>query len=68
MALTQRDLEGAVCEKPDCTTRHESTTPLHLTSRCHEGAPVEAIYRGDGLLVIQCSVCHRLIANIAVAP
>lgn len=66
--LTQRELSGAVCEKPDCDTVHERTTPLHLTPRCHEGAPVEAIYQQFGVLAIQCFVCKRSVATIAVAP
>lgn len=62
MALTKDDFERMQCENPDC--RHESHE-LVLHSNCHPRTPTWTAYR-NGVLTVTCSLCHRVVAEIAV--
>lgn len=56
------------CQDPACTVKHAPLTEIFLQSNCHAGAGLCACYRKDGVLVLTCRVCERLVVKIAVAP
>jgi len=67
-AKTQADLDAMECGNPRCTEDHEAEG-LILTSTCHPRGGTLAFYRrGDGLLLLRCAVCLRLVTKIEVAP
>jgi len=64
MALTRRVLDPMKCGTPGCTC----AGPLILNARCHMGRPLQVEYDWTtGVLTVACSVCQRLVAEIAVA-
>lgn len=63
--FTKEKLNTLNCESPGCT--HEGHERIYLTPRCHQSRAVVASYhRTRGTLLIQCSVCKRIVAEIAV--
>jgi hypothetical protein len=62
MALTKDDLERMECQIPGC--KHESHEFV-LHSRCHYRTPTWTSYQ-NGVLTITCSLCHKVVAEIAV--
>lgn len=64
--LTQRNLDAAGCGTPDCGHDH---SVLFLHAICHPEAGLDVAYhKTTGGLVITCARCHKLIAEIEVAP
>lgn len=62
MLLYIEDLKDMKCPcgRPGCED------PIFMHAACHPSAPTWASYF-DGILTISCSVCEKVIAEIAVA-
>ena len=56
------------CSVPECRhENHDGTIFFH--GRCHLSAPVEVSYaKSTGTIRLACGQCHRLMAEISVAP
>ena len=62
--LTLRpELDRLRCDEPGCTEEHG---PIVLASRCHEDAPMWAVYHG-GELRLECAECGEHVLTIGVA-
>jgi len=65
MALTREILDHEGCGNPACTHDH---TVLFLHASCHPHHGTQVSYdKRTGAVSIECVVCERLIAEIAVA-
>ncbi len=63
--LFREDLDATGCETPDCNHDHSI---IYLHSRCHPRKGYAARYeKASGILRIECAVCERAIAEVAVA-
>lgn len=63
-SLTLRpELDRLRCDEPGCTEEHG---PIVLASRCHEDAPMWAVY-DEGELCLECAECGESVLTIAVA-
>lgn len=49
-----------------CGIPYSKDNPFELGGRCHKHAPVRVAY-WQGVLQIHCSVCERLICEVAVS-
>lgn len=59
--LTRAQLDQTGCDDP--------THTVILAAHCHTGAGFDVAYhKSRGVLTLSCSVCDRLVAEIAVAP
>jgi hypothetical protein len=67
MILTQKQLNRANCEIPDCD--HTNDDPfIYLHSRCHPDSGLNVNYNKlTGLLSFHCETCEKQVAQIRVA-
>lgn len=64
MLLTLNELREFKCRDPRCT---QEGHPIVLWPKCHEAPVVVEFCAGDDFVRLSCAVCHRHVANIAVA-
>lgn len=65
--LAREQLDNLKCDDPNCKSDH--TAPLFQVAACHPRQGLEVFYvPGSGVLDVQCHVCGRPVARIAVAP
>lgn len=68
MPLTQKELNRAVCDSPECTGESHQHGDLYLHSTCHIADPLWAQYNKEtGILQITCSVCKKVVTNLEIA-
>ena len=65
MAMTRKELDAGMCQSPGCNHRGHAT-PLYFSGRCHPRGPQEVWY-DNGELHVQCMVCKKQVAVVAVA-
>jgi hypothetical protein len=67
----QKSLDAALaagCQVPGCTHSHPPLTEIYLKSICHPAAGLSACYLAEGVLVLACHECKRVVVHIAVQP
>ena len=66
--LTAADFKNLKCEAPGCECGGIiGSGAMIFHSKCHPHDPTWAVYRGEGVLEIECSVCDSLIAKVKLA-
>jgi hypothetical protein len=54
------------CQVHGCKREHEKASELYLSASCHENGGVDVRYNTEGVLILECHVCKKHIATIAV--